>query len=139
LKEAIGRIDIPSNHSLFTFETTIYFQQVIGHDVVVQATDWEEIFFAVRPGNDFLSRFVRKEPVPTKCLTLKLKQLDKNIPQEWMLVSSYAGESRFPEIDFYEGVGPTLEQLNYWNAHAFCWGYVAIIPGTLTESCPWEP
>ena len=136
LKEAIGKLKIPKDKSYIY--TSIRMPSNVGYSVVVPAEEGEGIFYAKRPGNNFLSRFVKKEPKPTRYVSLELKQFEK-IDNECVLLSSHLGDTRYPEIDFSEGNGPMEEDLIFWNAHAFCWGYVAVVPGTITEACPWEP
>jgi len=136
LREALEKLKIPEGSKYIYTSVKMPFE--VGHNVVVPAEEGEDIFYAKRPGNNFLSRFVKKEPLPTKYISLELKQLE-NVPNEWLLMSSHLGDTRNPEIDFSEGIGPMEEDLIFWNAHAFCWGYIAVVPGTITEACPWEP
>jgi hypothetical protein len=136
LKSAISQMVI--NTEFKYYYTSQRLKTVTGYDVVVPAGDGEDVFFAKRCGNNYLSRFVQKKPRPTKYVSMELRQLGES-GREWLMLSSHLGNLRFPEIDFEEGLGPSVEELEYWNSHAFCWGYVGIVPGTITEDCPWEP
>jgi hypothetical protein len=136
LKDALFKLQIPQGIN-YTY-TSVRLPYQAGYNIVVPAEEGEEIFYAKRSGNKFLSRFVVKNPIPTKYVSLELKKLEK-VENEWLLLSSHLGDKRYPEIDLTEGIGPMEEDLAFWNSHAFCWGYAAVVPGTITQDCPWEP
>lgn len=136
LKEGLLKLRVPDERKYLY--SSVMFSQNVGYNTVVPTNKGEDIFFAKRPGNNFLSRFVKKEPIPTRYVSLELMQLD-GISNELVLLNSHFGDIRFPEINFSSDSEPMEEDFNYWNSHAFCWGYLAVVPGTITEACPWEP
>lgn len=135
IREAMSKIYLGERTYVYT---AVDLKEVVGHSLVVSASWQEEIIYAKRPENNYLSRFVRnKEPQPTSLISLFVLRLRGS--NEWILQNSHYGDVRLPEIEYTTEVSPTQEQFDYWNNNAFCWGYLSVTPGTLTTTCPWEP
>lgn len=134
LQEAISLIQIPLGSTKTT--QSIKFDSIIGYSIVVPTIENDQVFYAKRWGCNFLSRFTYNKPLPTKLVTVELKQLER-VESEWLLISSYLGAERQPEIEPNLNSKPTENQLRFWNSRAYCWGYTAAVPGTMTKFCPW--
>jgi hypothetical protein len=135
LKEAFSKIVLGDRNHLYV---SVQLEgKSVGYALVIPAALDEDIIFAKRLGYNHLSRFVRgKSPIPTNRVSVELLRIKGS--NEWLLQNSHYGDVRPLEIDLNIDV-PTQEQLVYWSFNAFCWGYVGVIPGSITEKCPWEP
>jgi len=132
LKDSLKTLRLPQQDYVYT---TVEQPVNCGYSLVVPISNTQDTFFAKRLGKTFLSRFVKANPMSTNLISLELKKLEK-INNEWLLLGSHFGPTRAPEIDTSISE-TTLDQLEFWNSHAYCWGYVAVTPGTVIEVCPW--
>jgi hypothetical protein len=134
LRETISKIVVGE----FPWQVaTVEFTTPVGHTIVVPTNPSSDIIFAQKPANKFLSRFVKNsEPQPTCFVTVEIKKIP-NI-NEWILMNSYFGSGRQPEINHLDGSLVAESQIKFWTSHAYTWGYVAVVPATVTATSPWE-
>lgn len=114
---------------------TVDFGRVIGQCECVEATEDEEIVYAIRQERDRHMRFVKNRAMPdTRKLTLILFQR-KN---DWMLVSGWFGEpaAREPQ-DPNSTHEERIAAYKFWTTHALVWGCQRVREETITETCPW--
>ncbi|MBU6427266.1 hypothetical protein KGQ27_03475 [Patescibacteria group bacterium] len=127
--EALARIE---SRKFPRFKETIDLGRVIGRSNRVSTGPGDEIVFAQRVNRPGLSRFVKnREPEPTTMITVKLHRLSDT---QYELRTAYIGEAGVAEPWDEDAKSDSIP---FWSAHALCWGYEPVVPGTETVDCPW--
>src|SRR3989344_3963702 len=129
LAEALTRIDSLGRGQI---KKTVDLGRVIGRSNCVSTSEDDEIVFAQRVNRPGLSRFVKnREPKPTSRLTVKLHRLADG---KYEVRTAYIGDAGVAEPWDEDA---KADSIPFWSAHALCFGYEPVVPGTETEKCPW--
>ena len=140
LPEALAQID--SQGRQFFIEEVDFGRQ-IGETICVPTGPGDQIVYARRPNRWGLSRFVlNRQPEPCSSLVVILKKAEDG--NYYVLITAFVGHRPEPEPwdtrAFAKADNPAEAEARaraFWASHALVWGYEPIVPGTVTEECPW--
>lgn len=120
-------LSVPPGKSVRVFE----FPEVIGKTICLPTSNDDRIFYAIREGRTGHSRFVfGKIPVESNLLTI----VSLNLLSYNLICSCFIGDKARPEPWDKDA---TIDDLTFWQDHAFIFGEEKIIDGSETEICPW--
>lgn len=115
--------------------TDIEFKNPVGLSDVVEVTDSDEIYFAMRTLREdqgYVQFTASRERQPSSFLSVHLEKIDKSA---YELVSCWIG--RYDNPPFPQMENATSDSKKFWKKHAFVEGSQEIIPGSRIEDCPW--
>jgi hypothetical protein len=107
-------------------------QTIIGNTDLVETSELDSIFYAIRKGRTTYSRFcTNKSPRPTSWITLDIRRRNDG---HYSLYTAFIGRltPSFPGGDCMPE-----KSKNFWSQHALAFGTQEIIPKTKTLMCPW--
>jgi len=129
VKEALPKIEADGS----VIRTEIDFGRIIGTMDLVETTDSDDVFYAMRPNRDRYSRFVHnREAVPTSWLVVRMERVNE---KEYSLFTTYIGRL-VPPFPFGDS-RDSHEMIEFWKGHALAVGNQELVPETETKECPW--
>ncbi len=140
LPEALARIEA-KGREFFVEEAD--FGRPIGETVCVPTGPGDQIVYAKRPKRWGHSRFVlNRKPESCSSMVVILKKAEDG--DYYVLITAFIGHKPEPEPwdarAFAKADNPAeagARARRFWASHALVWGCEPIVPGTVTEECPW--